>query len=103
MSHTDLTPANILVHNERIVGVWDAGGYRPADPALDLVAAWHLLKPPNRRDVIRAQLDCDREEWLRGAGWAFAQALGLVWYYQHTNPTMSHLGKTTLHRLLHRP
>ena len=76
--------------------------YRPADPALDLVAAWHLLDP-NRRDVIRAQLDCDREEWLRGAGWAFAQALGLVWYYQHTNPTMSHLGKTTLHRLLTDP
>lgn len=98
MSHTDLTPANILVNGERIVGVLDAGGYGPADPALDLVAVWHLLDP-KRRDIVRTHLHSDREEWLRGAGWAFAQALGLVWYYQHTNPTMSELGKNTLQRL----
>ena len=90
MSHKDLTPPNILVHGENIVGILDAGGCGPADPALDLVSAWHLLDR-DRRDVLRTRLHIQSDEWLRGAAWAFAQAMGLVWYYHHTNPSMSAL------------
>ena len=43
MSHTDLIPGNLLVESGRLVGVLDGGGFGPADPALDLVAGWHLL------------------------------------------------------------
>ncbi len=35
-----------------------------------------------------------------GKAWAFAQAMGLVWYYVTTNPTMSFTGRRTLDRLL---
>ena len=44
MSHGDLIPGNVLVRGARLVGVLDVGGFGPADPALDLVAAWHLLE-----------------------------------------------------------
>ncbi|MBO1908609.1 aminoglycoside phosphotransferase family protein [Microvirga sp. 3-52] len=99
MSHRDLIPANLLVRDGRLVGVLDAGGFGPADPALDLVAAWHLLDR-ERRDIVRHHLGSDEVEWKRGAAWAFQQAMGLVWYYQHTNPRMSALGRNTLSRLL---
>ncbi len=102
MSHKDFTPPNILVHGENIVGILDAGGFGPADPALDLVCAWHLLDR-DRRDILRTRLYVQPEEWLRGAAWAFAQAMGLVWYYHHTNPAMSALGRTTLQRLVDDP
>ncbi len=102
MSHKDLTPPNILVTGERIVGILDAGGFGPADPALDLVAVWHLFDR-DARDLVRQRLRPSKEEWLRGASWAFAQAMGLVWYYRHTNPGMSALGRSTLQRLTHDP
>ncbi|MFC4173813.1 aminoglycoside phosphotransferase family protein [Microvirga sp. GCM10011540] len=102
MSHRDLIPANLLVHGERLVGVLDAGSFGPADPALDLVAAWHLLDR-DRREVVRSHLRSGDVEWKRGAAWAFQQAIGLVWYYERTNPGMSALGRSTLSRLLDDP
>jgi len=99
MSHTDLTPFNLLGDGERLCGVLDAGDYGPADPALDLVAAWHLFDA-DRRARIRRHLGSSDAEWLRGAAWALQQALGLVWYYIETNPPMSHLGRSTIARLL---
>ena len=102
MSHKDLTPPNILVRGDRIVGILDAGGFGPADPALDLVSTWHLLDR-ERREAVRTRLGVGADEWLRGAAWAFAQAMGLVWYYDRTNPTMSFLGRTTLQRLVNDP
>lgn len=99
MSHTDLIPGNLLVDDQHLVGVLDTGGFAPADPALDLVAAWHLLEN-DARDVLRSRLDVPELDWQRGAAWAFAQAIGLVWYYEQTNPVMSALGRSTLRRLL---
>ncbi|APX32614.1 hypothetical protein BH708_07660 [Brachybacterium sp. P6-10-X1] len=105
MSHTDLIPGNLLVGDQRstgdqhLVGVLDTGGFAPADPALDLVSAWHLLDE-DARDVLRVRLEVPELDWRRGAAWAFAQAIGLVWYYERTNPVMSELGRSTLDRLL---
>jgi len=98
MSHGDLTPANILVAGDRLVGVLDGGGFGPADPALDLVAGWHLLDA-EARQVFRAAVGCDDLQWERGTAWAFEQAMGLVWYYRDTNPWMSALGRCTLARI----
>lgn len=86
----------------RLVGVLDTGGFGPADPALDLVAAWHLLDA-ERRSVLREQLGASDLQWARGAAWALEQALGLVWYYESTLPAMAELGRTTLERLLSDP
>ncbi|KKD01880.1 aminoglycoside phosphotransferase, partial [Streptomyces sp. WM6386] len=84
---------------DRLTGVLDTGGFGPADPALDLVSAWHLLQP-GPREVLRQTLHCDDLEWERGKAWAFEQAIGLVWYYVETNPTMSRMGRRTLDRIL---
>lgn len=99
MSHGDLIPGNVLVADGRLAGVLDTGGFAPADPALDLVGAWHLLDT-GPRNVLRRALSCDDLEWERGRAWAFEQAMGLVWYYAESNPTMSALGRRTLDRLL---
>jgi aminoglycoside phosphotransferase (APT) family kinase protein len=98
MTHGDLIPGNVLVAGGRLTGVIDVGGFGPADPALDLVAAWHLLDA-GPRAAFRDDLQCGDLEWERGAAWAFEQAMGLVWYYAETNPAMSYLGRRTLERL----
>ncbi|MGW9132894.1 aminoglycoside phosphotransferase family protein [Streptomyces sp. NPDC055681] len=99
MNHGDLIPGNVLVTGGRLAGVLDTGGFGPADPALDLVSAWHLLEP-GPRDILRRALGCDDLEWERGKAWAFQQAMGVVWYYIETNPTMSGMGRRTLDRIL---
>jgi aminoglycoside phosphotransferase (APT) family kinase protein len=102
MTHGDLIPGNLLVEDDRLIGVLDGGGFAPADPSLDLVAAWHMLDD-ERRSVLRSELACGDVEWRRGAAWAFQQAMGRVWYYRETNPGMSTLGQTTLARILNDP
>jgi aminoglycoside phosphotransferase (APT) family kinase protein len=102
MTHGDVIPGNVLVAGGRLAGVIDVGGLGPADPALDLVAAWHLLDP-GPREAFRTDLRCGDLEWARGAAWAFEQAMGVAWYYVETNPPMSHMGRRTLERLMAAP
>ena len=99
MTHGDLIPGNVLVRDGRLVGVIDVGLLGPADPALDLVAAWHLLDD-GPRAAFRRELGSDDLQWARGQAWAFQQAMGAVWYYVDTNPAMSRMGCRTLERLL---
>jgi len=98
MSHRDLIPGNVLVAGGRLAGILDVGDLGPADPALDLVAAWHLLEA-GPRQVLRDDLGCDDLDWERGKAWAFEQAMGLVWYYVDSNPAMSRMGRRTLERI----
>ncbi|WP_370365559.1 aminoglycoside phosphotransferase family protein [Catenulispora sp. GP43] len=99
MTHGDLIPGNVLVAEGRLAGVLDTGGLGAADPALDLVAVWHLLDA-GPREVVREALACDDLQWQRGRAWAFQQAMGLVWYYLDSNPTMSRMGRRTLDRVI---
>jgi aminoglycoside phosphotransferase (APT) family kinase protein len=99
MSHGDLIPGNLIVSAGRLAGILDTGDVAPADPALDLVAAWHLLED-GAREALRGDLSCGDLEWERGRAWAFEQAMGLVWYYADSNPVMSRLGRRTLDRIL---
>lgn len=99
MCHGDLTPPNVLVEHGRLVGVLDGGGFGAADPALDLVAVWHLLDHEPRQ-LVREALRCSEVQWRRGMAWAFQQSMGLVWYYAETNPVMSRWGRRTLGRLV---
>lgn len=99
MSHGDLTPSNVLVADGRLSGVLDCGGFGPADPALDLIAAWHLLDD-ERRDTFREELAPDDLEWERSKAWAFEQSMGAVWYYVETNPPMGAMGRRTLDRII---
>lgn len=99
MTHGDLIPGNILLRSGRLGGVIDVGGLGPADPSIDLVCAWHLFDEGSRA-TLREELGCDEIHWQRGKAWAFQQAMGLVWYYVDSNPTMSALGRRTLDRIL---
>lgn len=99
MNHGDLIPGNVLVDGSRLAGVLDVGGLGVADRALDLVGAWHLLED-GPRGVLRDRLGCDDLEWARGKAWAFEQAMGTAWYYRHSNPAMSHMGRRTLARII---
>lgn len=98
MNHGDLIPPNVLTVDGRLAGVLDVSGFAAADPALDLVSAWHLLDD-RRRELLRTYLGCDDDEWQRGRGWAFQQAMGAVWYYVDSNPVMSDNCRRTLERI----
>jgi aminoglycoside phosphotransferase (APT) family kinase protein len=99
MSHGDLIPGNVLVSDGRLTGILDVGGLKPADPALDLVGAWHLLET-GPRQLLRNDLQCDDLQWERGKAWAFEQAMGAIWYYADSNPAMSRMGRRTLDRII---
>ena len=101
MNHGDLMPGNVLVSGDRrrLAGVLDVGGLAAADPALDLVSAWHLLEAGPRK-ALRGALGSDDLEWARGKAWAFQQSMGLVWYYADSNPAMAGVGRRTLDRLI---
>lgn len=99
ITHGDLVPGNLILRDGRLVGVIDVGEFGAADPALDLVAGWHALDD-GPRDRFRRLLAVDDLQWERGTAWAFQQAMGLVWYYETTNPQMSELGRRTLERIL---
>ena len=98
MSHGDLIPSNLLVKDAKLVGVLDTGGFQAADPALDLVCAWHLLSDASRQQ-LRSTLGCSDLQWERGKAWAFHQGAGAYWYYRETNPAMAEMARTTLQRL----
>ena len=103
MSHGDLIPPNLLLAPDgRLGGVLDAGSFGPADPALDLIVAWHVLDLDGRR-ALRERLGSDDAEWRRAAGWALQQAMGLGWYYRATNPEMSMPGVRTVRSILAAP
>ena len=89
----------MLVSDGRLTGILDVGGLAPADPALDLVGAWHLLEA-GPRTALREDLKGDDLEWDRGKAWAFEQAMGLVWYYADSHPAMSRMGRRTLERIM---
>ena len=98
-THGDLMPGNLLARDRRLAAVIDVGGLAPADPALDLMPAWNLMEP-TARQAYRAALDVDDPAWDRGKGWAFAQAVGCLYYYRVTNPVMSATARRTLEALL---
>ncbi|TCC39947.1 aminoglycoside phosphotransferase family protein [Kribbella sindirgiensis] len=98
-THRDLMPGNLLAQDGRLAGVIDVGMFTVSDPAMDLQPAWNLFDP-TAREAFRAALGSDDADWRRGMGWAFAQAVGCLWYYVETNPVMSRTAHHTLTALL---
>jgi aminoglycoside phosphotransferase (APT) family kinase protein len=85
--HGDLLPGNLLVVDGRLSAVIDWGGLNVGDPACDLQPAWNVFAGESRTR-FRTELDVDDASWLRGRGWALAQAVWALPYYWETNPGM---------------
>ena len=85
--HGDLLPGNLLVVNGRVSAVIDWGGLNVGDPACDLQPAWNIFDEDSRRRFC-TELQVDDASWLRGRGWALAQAVWALPYYWDTNPGM---------------
>jgi aminoglycoside phosphotransferase (APT) family kinase protein len=87
-AHCDLLSGNVLVDHGRLVGVLDFGASGVGDPACDLMAAWSIL-PASARALFRADVGLNDATWLRGRGWALAQAVIALPYYRTTNHGMA--------------
>jgi aminoglycoside phosphotransferase (APT) family kinase protein len=85
--HGDLLPGNLLVVDGRLSAVIDFGGLNVGDPACDLQPAWNVFAGDSRT-TYRTELQVDDASWLRGRGWALAQAVVALPYYWDTNPGM---------------
>lgn len=86
--HCDLLPGNVLVERDRLVAVLDFAASGIGDPACDLIAAWSILPPPERR-MLGELLEVDDDTWSRGRGWALAQAVIALPYYRESNTAMA--------------
>jgi aminoglycoside phosphotransferase (APT) family kinase protein len=85
--HGDLLPGNLLVVDGRLSAVIDFGCLNVGDPACDLQPVWNVFAGESRVRY-RAELQVDDASWLRGRGWALAQAVVALPYYWDTNPGM---------------
>ncbi|MHC5795822.1 aminoglycoside phosphotransferase family protein [Lacisediminihabitans sp. FW035] len=87
-AHGDLLSGNVLLSGGRLSGILDFAAAGVGDPSCDLMAAWSMLPAPSR-DVFRAHLGVDDDQWDRGRGWALAQAAIALPYYRETFPAMA--------------
>lgn len=97
--HGDLLPGNLLVRHGRLTGVIDFLGLSAGDPACDLLPAWNLFAGDSRMR-FRAELEVDDASWLRGRGWALAQAVVALPYYRDTHPRIVRQASHTLAQVL---
>ncbi|WP_020574461.1 aminoglycoside phosphotransferase family protein [Actinopolymorpha alba] len=97
--HGDLLPGNLLVVNGRLAAVIDFGTLNVGDPACDLQPAWNVFTGESR-NRFRTELDVDEASWLRGRGWALAQAVNALPYYWDTNPGIVRQASHALQQVL---
>ena len=78
--HRDLYGDNLLSVDGRLTGVIDFGGLAVGDPAGDVMAAFHVLRPADR-PVFRSLLGVDDGTWARARAWTLVQGLEALPYY----------------------
>jgi aminoglycoside phosphotransferase (APT) family kinase protein len=71
--HGDFAPGNILIQENKLVGVIDFGGMGIGDPACDLVIAWTFLHN-KAREIFKHSINMDQDTWLRARAWCLWKA-----------------------------
>ncbi|MFJ6855259.1 aminoglycoside phosphotransferase family protein [Streptomyces sp. NPDC091271] len=97
--HGDLQPGNVLVSGGRLNAVIDFGCMGLADPAVDLIPGWYLLRAGARR-TFRTRVGADAATWARGRGWALSIALMELSYYRTSNPAMAETARRVVGEIL---
>ncbi|MFI1991646.1 aminoglycoside phosphotransferase family protein [Actinoplanes sp. NPDC020271] len=97
--HGDLMPGNVLVSGGRLTAVIDFATAWAADPAGDLLAAWHLFSGESRR-AFRDALRVDEHAWSRARGWALSLTMIALPYYRARNPAAVHNARVLVDDLL---
>jgi aminoglycoside phosphotransferase (APT) family kinase protein len=82
-----------------LAGLIDFGAAGVGDPACDLMVAWNVL-PGRARQLFHDACGLDEATWLRGRGWALAQAVVALPYYRETNPGMTQATRHVLSQVL---
>lgn len=93
--HGDLTPANLITQQGKLVGVIDWGCLYVGDPAYDLIPAWFLLDAPARAR-FRDRLHPDPATWDRARARVVWQCVCALPYYIDTNPVMVRIARRGL-------
>ena len=98
--HADLMRGNVLARDGRLSAVIDWGALRAADPAVDLLPAWHLFEG-EARQVFRAETGADDAAWARGLGWALSIELIAIPYYRDRAPARTRHSLELVETMLH--
>jgi aminoglycoside phosphotransferase (APT) family kinase protein len=86
-THRDLHGGNLLIAGARLSGVLDFGGLIVGDPAADVMGAFHVLSPSDRRMFCQI-VGVDDATLTRARGLALAQGLEALPYYLDSHPGM---------------
>lgn len=98
--HGDLMPGNLLLSpTGGLSAVIDWSSFDLGDPAYDLMPAWNLFVGTARAAFLAAA-GAGPDAVQRSRGWALAQAVGCLRYYEQSNPAMSRLAADTLRAVL---
>jgi aminoglycoside phosphotransferase (APT) family kinase protein len=97
--HGDLMTGNVLIADGRLTAIIDFGTVWAADPAADILAAWHLFEGPSRQ-AFRDALTTDDPTWVRARGWTLSLAMIALPYYRTRNPESARDTVTFINDLL---
>jgi aminoglycoside phosphotransferase (APT) family kinase protein len=86
-THRDLHGGNLLTVGARLTGVIDFGGLVVGDPATDVMGAFHVLSPSDRR-MFCDLVGVDDATLARARGLALVQGLEALPYYLDSHPGM---------------
>jgi aminoglycoside phosphotransferase (APT) family kinase protein len=86
-THRDMHGGNLLTIGARLTGVLDFGGLVVGDPATDVIGAFHVLSPSDRRAFCDL-VGVDDATLARARGLALAQGLEALPYYLDSHPGM---------------
>jgi aminoglycoside phosphotransferase (APT) family kinase protein len=94
--HGDPHPANLIFHDERLVGVIDFGDLCAGDPATDLAGGFLALPFESIADFFDAYGTVDEATLRRTLGWAVHFGLMFVLLGQSEEPTYGPMGRRAL-------